>query len=107
MLLRVRTASSLLALAPALCALTAAGLLAASCARGAGSTTPVASLASSVPAAAAFASIRDAWADPDQTPATLRPMLERFLATYSTDGQVPLARAALALVAIEQGDFDA
>src|SRR5258708_24305376 len=34
-------------------------------------------------------------------------MIERFLSTYPRDGQVPIARVALALVAIEQGDFDA
>src|SRR5258708_29866429 len=33
-------------------------------------------------------------------------MIERFLSTYPRDGQVPIARVALALVAIEQGDFD-
>ena len=89
----------------ALCTLLAG--LAGACAGGAAPPTPVASLASTVPAASAFAQIRDAWGDPDEsTPATLRAMLERFLADFPGDGQVPLARIALALVAMEQGDFD-
>jgi hypothetical protein len=105
MRLRAPTASSLLVLAPALCAVLTGA--AGACARAGGSSTPVASLASSVQAAAAFAAIREAWADPDATPAALRPLLERFLGDYPRDGQIPLARAALALVAIEQGDFAA
>ncbi len=107
MRLRVRTASSLLALVPALCG--ALGLAAAggSCTRGGGGATPVASLASSVKAAAAFSAIREAWSDPDETPAAMRPRLERFIADYPDDGQIPLARSALAIVAIELGDFGA
>jgi hypothetical protein len=108
MRLRVRTASSRLTLAPALCVLASATLTAVgACSRGGGAATPVASLASTVPAAASFSAIREAWADPEQTAATLRPLLERFIAQYPLDGQIPLARAALALVAIEQGDFEA
>jgi hypothetical protein len=119
MRLAARTASSLAARGPrslsglaALAALAAAGLAALTltsggCGRGGGATTPVASLASSVQAASSFAAIRDAWGDAEETPATLRAMLERFLSAYPRDGQASLARAALAIVAIEQGDFDA
>jgi hypothetical protein len=93
--------------AAALCAAALAAPMAIeACGRGAGAPTPVASLASSVQAASAFAAIREAWGDPDQKPAALRVMLEGFLAAYPGDGEVPLARAALALVAIELGDFD-
>ncbi len=67
----------------------------------------MASLPSSAAAGAAFATLRDDVSDGDLPPATLRAMIERFLAAYPRDGQVPLARSALALVAVEQGDLAA
>jgi len=82
-----------------------AGLVAA-CAGGGGQARPVATLASSVGAATAFEAIRQAWGDPEHTtPAALRAMLERFVAEFPGDGLVPLARIALALVALNQGDL--
>jgi hypothetical protein len=80
---------------------------AAGCGKGGGLPTPVASLASTVKAAAAFGAIREAWAEAEVPQGQLRTMLERFLADYPEDGQVPLARIALAIVAIEMGDFHA
>ncbi len=66
----------------------------------------MATLATSPQAAAAFETIRDAWDDTDAySPAALRAMIERFLAQFPDDGLVPLARDALALVAMKQGDF--
>jgi len=66
----------------------------------------VATLATSPQAAAAFETIRDAWDDTDEySPAALRAMIDRFLAQFPDDGLVPLARDALALVAMKQGDF--
>jgi hypothetical protein len=82
-------------------------VLAGACSGGTRRAVPVATVASSAPAAAAFTAIRDAWGDPDSaSPATLRPMIERFLAQFPGDGLEPLARVALALVAMEQGDFE-
>jgi predicted negative regulator of RcsB-dependent stress response len=87
--------------------LSALAVLAAACSGGSRRQVPVATLASSAPAAAAFTAIRDAWGDPDSaSPSTLRPMIQRFLAEFPADGLVPLARVALALVAMEQGDFE-
>lgn len=81
--------------------------LAAACARGGGQAKPVATLASSVRSGAAFESIRTAWGSPEHTtPAVLRTMIERFLIDFPEDGLVPLARIALALVAMNQGDFN-
>ncbi len=94
-----------LALAVAACALAAGA--GGACAGGGTQATPVASLASTATAAAAFGAIREVWGDPDESsPDKLRSMLDRFLAEFPEDGQVPLARVALALVAMEQGDFD-
>jgi hypothetical protein len=68
----------------------------------------VATLASSPQAAAEFETIRDAWADPDHTTTrSLRARLERFIAQYPKDGLIPLARVALALVAMRDGDLAA
>ncbi|MGH7434875.1 MAG: hypothetical protein ACRENE_04305, partial [Polyangiaceae bacterium] len=91
-----------LAAAPGVCALGAAA-----CGKGGGGQTPVASLASSVTAAAAFAAIREGWGQTEVPAGQLRTMIERFLADFPGDGQVPLARSALAIVAIELGDFGA
>src|SRR5260370_22341619 len=76
------------------------------CAGGRSQPKPVATLASSAPAAAAFEVIREAWGESGETdPAALRALLERFLAQYPTDGLVPFARVLLALVCMTQGDF--
>jgi hypothetical protein len=75
------------------------------CASGGGQPKPVAALASSVRAATAFDSIRQAWADPEHTtPAALRAMLEHFIADFPDDGLMPRARIALSIVAMTQGD---
>jgi hypothetical protein len=80
--------------------------LAIACAGGGGQPKPVAALSSSVRASTAFESIRQAWGDPEHTtPAALRGMLERFLVAFPDDGLVPLARIALALVAMNQSDL--
>jgi hypothetical protein len=67
---------------------------------------PVAMLASSPQSAAAFEAIREALADPDHTaPATLRAMVERFIAQFPKDGLVPRARVVLALADLRAGDL--
>ncbi len=67
---------------------------------------PVANLASSPQAAAAFDAIREAWRDPDRTPpAVLRAKIEGFLARFPTDGLYPVARIALAFAAMKTGDL--
>src|SRR5579884_2057858 len=108
---RVRPTSRSRALAGASAALVAmavGAVAAAACAGTRAEPRPVATLASSPRAAAAFEAIRDAWRDPDRSsPAELRAMLERFVAQFPTDGLVPLARIALALVALDQGDVAA
>jgi hypothetical protein len=91
-----------------MCALAvlAVALPAAACAGGRHEPKPVAALASSPQAAAAFDAIRDAWDDTDEySPAAIRAMLERFLAQFASDGLVPLARSALALLAMKEGDL--
>jgi hypothetical protein len=81
-------------------------LVAASCGGGSRAPRPAASLASSPTAAAAFQAVREAWGEPDRTTLpSLRAMLEQFLARFPGDGQEPLARGALALVAMKQGDL--
>lgn len=88
---------------PVLAAVAAAAACASS---GSTGPTPVPSVASSPVAAAAFEAIRDAWRDPEHTtPAALRGMLERFLATYPLDGRAPLAHVYLALVAMAEDDL--
>jgi hypothetical protein len=90
-------------------ALVAGALVAGGACAGAGrEPKPVATLASSPQAAAAFDAIREAWRDSDATPpAARRAQLERFLTDYPNDGLVPLSRALLALAALAQGDFAA
>jgi hypothetical protein len=76
------------------------------CARDLTQPQPVATLASSPEAAAAFEAIREAWRNPDRiAPDALRRMIERFLIDYPKDGLVPLASVSLALVAMAAGDF--
>ena len=68
----------------------------------------MASLAHTPPAAEAFEAIREAWAHPDDYPPSLvRGMLENFLTRFPWDGMVPMARGALALVALDLGDVAA
>jgi hypothetical protein len=90
-------------------AVTAAALIAVgACAAGESWTKPVPTLASSPYSAAAFDQIRTAWGDPEHTdPAKLRQLLERFIERFPDDGLVLLARIYLALVAMQQKDFDA
>jgi hypothetical protein len=81
-------------------------LAAGACAGGSTGPTPVATLASSPGAAAAFDAIREAWRDPRRAArAPLRVQLEQFVAQYPRDGLVPLAHVFLALVALQQRDF--
>jgi hypothetical protein len=67
---------------------------------------PVAHLASSTDAAAAFDAIRNAWSDEgaEATPA-LRARIEQFLERYPHDGLVPEARVLLALTALRANDL--
>src|SRR5260370_13948985 len=96
---RARTGIGILALA----ALPDAG----SCGGARSEPKPVAAIASSPQAAAAFEAIRDAWTEPPEEvpPAKLRAMLEHFVAQFPNDGLNKLARVALALVAMNEGDF--
>src|SRR5580692_7855735 len=78
------------------------------CAGTASGPKPVATLASSPLAAAAFEAIRDAWADVDHTGAgALRARIETFLAQFPKDGLIPLARIMLALAAMKDSDLAA
>lgn len=88
------------------CVALAALLLAPGCGGRPAEPKPVATLASSVDAAAAFDAIRKAWGDADATDgAVLRGMIEEFLARFPRDGLVPLARIALAISALQTQDF--
>ena len=84
-----------------------AGLVAAgACVGGASGPIPVPALASSPEAAAAFDDIRLAWSRTERAdPASLRRMLERFVARFPNDGLKRLARVYLAIVALQQGDL--
>jgi hypothetical protein len=66
---------------------------------------PVATLASSPQAKAAFEVVRSEWADRGRTPADLRVTVDGFLARYPNDGLAPLARVFLALIALRQDDL--
>lgn len=84
------------------------GLVAATACAGEGGFSgpaPVTLLASSRQSTAAFGAIRAAWVDPETNPVALRSMIEDFLARFPHDEVVPVARVALALVALGQGDF--
>jgi hypothetical protein len=86
----------------------AAGLVAVgACGGGAGfpGPRPEALLASTAESGAAFEAIRQAWAESSTPAPVLRSMLDGFLVRYSHDALVPLARVALALVAMRQGDL--
>jgi hypothetical protein len=81
-------------------------ILQTACARDPAQPRPIATLASSPEAAAAFEAIREAWRNPDRiAPDALRRMIERFLIDHPKDGLVPLASVSLALVAMAAGDF--
>ena len=78
------------------------------CGGGRHEAKPVAMLASSPSAAAAFEAIREAFGDPVHTsPGELRARIERFIAQFPQDGLVPRARVVLALVALRAGDLAA
>jgi hypothetical protein len=69
---------------------------------------PVALLAASPQAAAAFDAIRDAWRESDRAPSqALREKIEQFIAHFPSDELVGLARVALALVCMREHDFAA
>jgi hypothetical protein len=88
------------------CAALAALLLAPGCGGRPSEPKPVATLASSPEAAAAFDAIRRAWGDENPTNgAALRAMIEGFLTRFPHDSLVPLARIALALSAMQTQDF--
>lgn len=83
-------------------------LAAGACAGGSTGPTPVATLASTPAAAAAFDAVRESWRErPQAAAAALRARIEQFLAQYPRDGLVPLAHVYLALVTLQQGDFAA
>ncbi len=67
---------------------------------------PVASLASTAAAGVDFQAIRDAWLNPSRVSrADLRTMLDQFVAKYPKDGLVPVARAYVAFLCMDAGDF--
>ncbi len=101
----VRRARVALALAAVpVCAVSAIG----ACGGGRWDAKPVAMLASSPQAAAAFETIREGLSDPEHTtPAELRVRVERFIAQYPKDGLVPRARVVLALADMRGGDLAA
>lgn len=69
-------------------------------------TRPVASLASTAPAGVDFQAIRDAWLNPSRVGRIeLRAMIEAFLKKYPKDGLVPVARAYVAVICMDAGDF--
>jgi hypothetical protein len=69
---------------------------------------PVALVASSTEAAAAFDAIRNAWSDEDTEGApALRAGIEHFLERFPHDGLVPEARVLLALAALRANDLAA
>jgi|SRR5579859_1445798 len=94
---------------PAIAAAAAAALLAVpavACSSGPPGPRPVAMVASSPAAAAAFDAIREAARDPERTTlAALRAKIEQFLAAYPRDGLVPLAHVYLALAALDGSDY--
>jgi hypothetical protein len=67
----------------------------------------VASVASTVAAAAAFAPIAQKWSTEAKERAALRASLASFLQLFPTDGLEPLARAYYALALIDAGDLPA
>src|SRR4051812_3722423 len=81
-------------------------LCAPSCTGGGGEPRPVASLAGTADATVAFEEIRQAWdSHESRRPEVLRPLLERFLGRFPRDGRVPMARAIIALVAMDEDNW--
>jgi hypothetical protein len=69
------------------------------------SQVPVATLSASPQAAAAFDLIREAWRDQDPIGlAPLKNTIEEFLRRFPSDGLAPMARIALAVLAMNTGD---
>ncbi len=88
--------------------LVAIGCVVGSCTGSRSAPKPVATLASTPQAAVAFDAIREAWRDLDRTAAAaLRARIEAFMEQFPTDGLIPLARVALAFVAMKGGDLAA
>jgi hypothetical protein len=86
----------------------AAVALAGACGGRRAAPKPVATLASSPAAAAAFEGIREAWEESDRSNdlvlrVGLRARLERFLTEFPKDGLVPMAEIALAIEAMRDG----
>ncbi len=76
------------------------------CGGGGGEARPVASLAATPAATAAFGAIQKAWEATDGgSPGALRPKLEAFLAAYPKDGRAALVRAYLAFEQMDAGDW--
>src|SRR5260370_12335977 len=79
---------------------------AAACSSDRSEPRPVALLASTPQAAAAFDAIREAWRESDRAPSqALRDRIEHFIAHFPSDDLVGLARIALALVSMREHDF--
>ena len=89
----------------ALLALALAGAASGACAGGASVRRPVASVASSREAAAAFAPIRDAWSPDPRDRIELQPQLVSFVARFPNDGLSPLVRTYLVFALIDMGDL--
>jgi hypothetical protein len=66
---------------------------------------PVASVATTTEAAAAFAPIATAWSSDAKERAALRDLLATFLVRFSGDGLAPLARTYFALSLVDGGDL--
>jgi hypothetical protein len=103
-----RSTGRALFLALAVLAALAAVVLAAACGGRRAGPKPVATLASSPAAAAAFEGIREAWEESDRSNdlvlrVGLRARLERFLTEFPKDGLVPMAEIALAIEAMRDG----
>jgi hypothetical protein len=82
-----------------------AGALAGGCGGGSAQRRPVASVASSKEAAAAFAPLRDAWSPDPKDRSALEPKLVAFVARFPNDGLTPLVRTYLAFALIDMGDL--
>jgi len=82
-------------------------LSAFSCRGGGGAGRPVASIASSTEAAAAFEPIEEAWSTDANERMILRSRIVSFLAQFPADGLAPLVRTYLSMVELDRRDLKA
>ena len=77
-----------------------------SCTGGGSEARPVASLAATAEATVAFDEIRRTWESHEtRRPVVLRPLLEKFLGRFPRDGRVPMGRAIMAIVSMDDDDW--